>query len=346
MSGRHNLPFFIPHEGCPHRCSFCDQNAISGAQRGPSPREVAERCDALLPAPGAGGQFEIAFFGGSFTAIAREQMVALLEAAFPFVQAGRAAGIRISTRPDAVDDEILDLLAAYRVTAIELGAQSMDDRVLAANGRGHTAQQTRAAAASIRARGFSLGLQMMVGLPGEGDPVRAAAENAAALAALCPDTMRIYPVLVLCNTPLEVMARKGSYQPLTVEQAVRASAPLLEYFEQKGIRVIRVGLQDDGALRRHLIAGPYHPAFRQCCESFLFRRRMGNVLQGVLPGDYRLLVAPGRISDAVGQRRENLRAFAQRGYRLTITDSCALTGREVRLYGTRQREECEAITCF
>ena len=331
MSGRHNLPFFIPHVGCPHRCSFCDQKAISGAHRAPLPGEVAERCDALLPAPGAGEQFEIAFFGGSFTAIDRRQMTALLEAAFPFVAAGRAAGIRVSTRPDAIDGEILALLAGYRVRAIELGAQSMDDRVLALNGRGHTAQQTCAAAELIQTAGFSLGLQMMVGLPGEVDPVRAAAENAAALAALHPETIRIYPTLVLKNTPLENAVRRGAYLPLTVEQAVRATAPLLEFFEEKGIRVIRVGLQDDDALRNSRVAGPYHPAFRQLCESWLLRERITRALAGRQPGGYRVLVAPGRVSDAVGQRRETLRALAQQGYRLTVTADPALTGRQVRV---------------
>lgn len=331
MSERRNLPFFIPHEGCPHRCSFCDQNAISGAKRGPLPREVAERCDALLPAPGAGEQFEIAFFGGSFTAIPRRQMTALLEAAFPFVASGRASGIRISTRPDAIDPEILALLARYRVRAIELGAQSMDDRVLELNGRGHTAHQTRVAASLIHAGGFSLGLQMMVGLPGETDPVQAAAENAAALAALGPETMRIYPTLVLRNTPLETAMRRGVYFPLTVEQAVQSTAPLLEFFEEKGIRVIRVGLQDDDSLRQNRVAGPYHPAFRQLCESYLLRERITRVLAGRRPGSYRVLVAPGRVSDAVGQRKETLRDFAQQGYQLTVAAAASLTGREIRI---------------
>ena len=337
MSERRNLPFFIPHEGCPHRCSFCDQNAISGTKRRPLPREVAERCDALLPAPGAGGQFEIAFFGGSFTAIPRRQMTALLEAALPFVKAGRASGIRISTRPDAIDEEILALLAQYRVQAIELGAQSMDDRILMLNGRGHTAQQTRKAAQLIRSHGFSLGLQMMVGLFGEQDPVRAAAENAAALAELCPDTMRIYPTLVLKNTFLETAMREKTYLPLTVQQAVVASAPLLEFFEQKDIRVIRVGLQDDGALRQNLAGGPYHPAFRQLCESFLFYRKLESALEKWAPGSYRAFVAPGRISDAVGQKKENLIKLEERGYRLKVSACPALTGRQVRLCGPEQK---------
>ena len=340
------LPFFIPHEGCPHRCSFCDQRAISGVQRPPAPQQVAARCDALLPPPGGGAGVEIAFFGGSFTAIPRRQMLADLQAVQPFLDAGRAEGIRISTRPDAIDGGILALLARCRVRAIELGAQSMDDAVLARNGRGHTAQQTRDAAGRIRAAGFSLGLQMMVGLPGEKDPARAAQETASALAALRPDTMRVYPVLVLRGTPLARWAAQGLYHPLTVEQAVQATAPLLELFEERGIRLIRVGLQDDGALRQNLVAGPYHPAFRQLCESALYRGALARALEGRAPGAYRVLVAPGRVSDAVGQRRGNLAFFAARGYRLTAAPCAALTGREIRLEEPGHQRECEETTCF
>ena len=340
------LPFFIPHEGCPHRCSFCDQRAISGAQRAPASWEVAERCDALLPPPGGGAGFEIAFFGGSFTAIPRGEMTAYLAAVQPFLDAGRAEGIRVSTRPDAIDSEILALLARCGVRAIELGAQSMDDAVLTRNRRGHTAQQTRDAAAMIRAAGFSLGLQMMVGLPGEEDPVCAAQKTALALAALRPDTMRVYPVLVLRGTLLERWAEQGLYRPLTVEQAAEATAPLIELFEERGIRLIRVGLQDDGALRQSLVAGPYHPAFRQLCESALFRRALTRLLAGRSPGEYRALVAPGQVSTAVGQRRGNLAFFAARGYRLTVTPCPALTGREIRLEEPGHQRECEETTCF
>ena len=339
------LPFFIPHEGCPHRCSFCDQRAISGAQRPPTLQEITVQCEALLAASGAGADFEIAFFGGSFTAIPRGQMIAFLEAAQPFLDAGRAAGIRISTRPDAIDPEILALLARYRVRAVELGAQSMDDAVLAQNGRGHTAQQTRQAAQLLRESGFSLGLQMMIGLPGEGEPVRAARETALALAALQPDTVRIYPALVLRGTQMEGWMRQGRYRPLTVEQAVAAAAPLLALFEAEGIRVIRVGLQDDGALRQNLVAGPYHPAFRQLCEGALYRTALARALDGRSPGAYRVAVAPGRVSDAVGQQRGNLAYFAARGCRLKVVFCAALAGREIRLEEEHQRE-CEETTCF
>lgn len=332
MTPRHrNLAFFVPHAGCPHRCSFCDQNSISGAAAGPSPEEVAERCDVLLPGPGEGRQVEIAFFGGSFTAVDAAYRQALLAAAAPFVEAGRAFGIRVSTRPDAIDPAILAELRRWGVSAIELGAQSMNDTVLRLNGRGHTALQTKFAAQLVKNSGFSLGLQMMVGLFGEYDPARAARDTAIALANLGPDTVRIYPTLVLRGTPLAELTRRGSYRPLGVEQAVEATAPLIELFERKKIRVIRVGLQDDGALRANLVAGPYHPAFRQLCEARLYRQAAQAALRGLPAGRYLLAVAPGGHSAAAGQRRENLRYFSGQGYDLTVREDPALSGRQVGL---------------
>ncbi|MBC5580370.1 radical SAM protein [Anaerofilum sp. BX8] len=332
MRARHrNLPFFIPHAGCPHRCSFCDQNSISGAAAGPSPAQVAESCAALLPPAGEGCGVEIAFFGGSFTAVDAGYRRALLAAAAPFVEAGRAAGIRVSTRPDAVDAAVLAELRRYGVTAVELGAQSMNDTVLRLNGRGHTSLQTRFAAQLVKNSGFSLGLQMMVGLFGEYDPARAARDTAIALANLGPDTVRIYPTLVLRGTPLAELARQGSYRPLTVEQAVEATAPLIELFERKGVRVIRVGLQDDGPLRQNLVAGPYHPAFRQLCEARLYRQAAEAALRGLPAGRYLLSVPPGGHSAAAGQRRENLRYFSERGYELAVREEPALSGRQIGL---------------
>ena len=163
-----NIALFVPHIGCPHRCSFCDQNAISGAERPPEPADVTAACETALQSLGSrAAEAEIAFFGGSFTAIDRGYMLRLLDAARPYVRAGKVRGIRLSTRPDAVEPEVLSLLREYGVTTIELGAQSMDDRVLALNGRGHTADQVRRAACRVREMGFSLGLQMMTGLPGD-----------------------------------------------------------------------------------------------------------------------------------------------------------------------------------
>ena len=166
MTKHKNLSIFVPHAGCPNQCSFCDQRSISGTQNPPTAEEVSALCDEFLPKE-KGDDYEIAFFGGSFTAIDREYMLQLLKAAYPFVQQGRAAGIRISTRPDCISTEILDILKQYGVTSIELGAQSMQDDVLKVNLRGHTEEDVVKASCLIKQYGFSLGLQMMTGLYGQ-----------------------------------------------------------------------------------------------------------------------------------------------------------------------------------
>lgn len=329
MKKHANLSIFVPHAGCPQQCSFCNQHSISGAMNLPTAKDVAALCDAHLPAPGKGDNTEIAFFGGSFTAIDRNLMRELLAAAAPYVEARRAAGIRISTRPDAIDPVILAVLKQYHVTAIELGAQSMSDTVLRLNRRGHNALSVRFAAAQIKNAGFSLGLQMMVGLFGETDPVRSARDTAIALAGLGPDTVRIYPALVLRDTYLASLTEGGAYRPLTVEQAVEATAPLIAMFEEKGIRVIRVGLHDEPGLSEAVIGGPYHPAFRQLCEARLYLEEFRRRLSPLAPGKYSALVAVGQRSTAAGQKNENLAQLAKAGYQLVITESPTVTGRTV-----------------
>lgn len=329
MKKHANLSIFVPHAGCPQQCSFCNQHSISGAMHLPTAKEVAALCDAHLPTPGEGADTEIAFFGGSFTAIDRTLMEELLAAAAPFVELGRAAGIRISTRPDAISPEILTVLKRYHVTAIELGAQSMSDTILRLNRRGHNALSVRFAAAQIKNAGFSLGLQMMIGLFGETDPVRFARDTAIALAGLAPDTVRIYPALVLKDTYLASLMEGGAYKPLTVEQAVEATAPLIAMFEEKGIRVIRVGLHDEPGLAEAVLGGPYHPAFRQLCEARLYLEEFRRQLLPFTPGRYEALVAMGQRSTAAGQKNENLARLAGEGYQLVITESPTVSGRTV-----------------
>ena len=261
---------------------------------------------------------EIAFFGGSFTALPRREMESLLKAAYRFVEAGQVSGIRLSTRPDAIDEEILSLLKRYGVTAIELGAQSMDDAVLRQCGRGHTAQDVRDASRQICAAGFALGLQMMTGLPGaSADSDR---RTATELAVLQPQTVRVYPTLVLEHTPLAAWYRNGAYQPQTKEEAIALGAWLLHYFEiERGIRVIRMGLQDEDDLKRHLIAGPFLPAFREWCENRLY---FDMALDRLPPPDstaWTLAVHPSAVSKMVGQRRCNVEKLAARGYRVRVT---------------------------
>lgn len=314
-----NIALFVPHIGCPHRCSFCDQNAISGAERPPEPEDVTAACETALQSLGSRArEAEIAFFGGSFTAIDRDYMLRLLEAARPYVRSGKVRGIRLSTRPDAVEPEVLRLLQEYGVTSIELGAQSMDDRVLALNGRGHTAEQVRQAARRVRESGFRLGLQMMTGLPG--DTPKGAWYTARELAALSPEEMRIYPTVVLDGTRMGEWYRQGIYQPPGVEESVSLCAGLLDYLEGQGIRVIRLGLHASRSLEERLLGGAYHPAFRELCEGELLVQELLRSLSGQTPGPVAVRLNPRDRSRFTGPRRKNLTRLAGLGWQVTIKE--------------------------
>lgn len=314
-----NLSIFVPHEGCPNQCSFCDQKKISGTQNPPSPQEVTQLCDEFLPHNAQeGASYEIAFFGGSFTAIDRGYMLALLQAAYPFVQAGRAAGIRCSTRPDAITPEMLDILRAYGVTAIELGAQSMQDDVLKVNLRGHTVRDVFTASALIKEWGFSLGLQMMPGLYGCKDYMAYAIDTAKKFIRIMPDTVRIYPTLILKDTLLESLYQKGMYTPLTVQQAVEISAVLVKMFNEKNIRIIKLGLHADTSLENSLVAGPYHPALKELVQSRMLLDRFSADLCSRPQGVYTIFVNGRQRSQATGQKKGNITALARMGYTVTI----------------------------
>lgn len=311
------FPFFIPHYGCPHQCSFCEQHAISGQEAAVTPQEVA---DTLARAKAQGlltSGMEVAFFGGSFTAIGEERVRAYLTAAFPFVEHGDCAGIRVSTRPDAVEPPMLSLLKAYGVKTIELGAQSMRDEVLLKNGRGHTAEEVRQASKRIREAGFSLGLQMMVGLYGDTCP-EDAMYTARELCALSLDFVRIYPTVIVKGTMLASLYEAGAYVPMTLWTGVEVCADLLELFDAHGIPVIRLGLQDSASLIKTQIGGLYHPAFRELCESVLYRRRIEEALRGQPNGHYTVFVHPSCVSKAVGHAQCNKKEFETRGFFLKI----------------------------
>lgn len=318
-----NVAFFVPMAGCPHRCSFCDQHSITGEAKCPTPGEVDACCaKAAAALSGFSAESEIAFFGGSFTMIPREMMVSLLEPAARWVESGAFSGIRCSTRPDAISEEILGLLARYHVRSIELGAQSSDDAVLAANGRGHTFSDTEKASALIRERGFSLGLQMMTGLPGS-SPERDI-RTARDFISLRPETVRIYPALVLDHTPMANLWREGAYRPQTAEEAASLCAELLDLFEEAGIRVIRVGLHAEPSLEKNLLAGPYHPAFREIAESLRFYKKITPEILNYPKGALTVFVNPSEHSKATGQKRANLDSWKAAGYEIRISDDDAL----------------------
>ena len=312
-----NVAFFVPMVGCPHRCSFCDQNSITGESGVPTPEEVdATLKKAARELHGFREKTEVGFFGGSFTMIPRELMCSLLEPAAKWVRRGAFSGIRLSTRPDAIDEDVLKLLKSYGVTSIELGAQSSDDAVLEKNRRGHSFEDTKRAAALIKAAGFSLGLQMMTGLPGSSreKDIRTAVD----FISLSPDTMRIYPALVLKNTPMAKWYEAGEYTPQTVDEAAALCAELLDVFEMYKINVIRLGLHSERSLEESLVAGPYHPAFREICESLRFRKKLAPLIGRLPKGAYVLKVAPSDVSKCVGQHRSNVEYWSSLGFDVKV----------------------------
>ena len=313
-----NVGLFVPHLGCPHTCIFCDQRAISGRRSPLTAEEIVRACETAAACPHQKENSEIAFFGGSFTAVDRATMDLCLDAAAPFL-ARDFAGIRVSTRPDAVDAEILSYLKARGVTAVELGAQSMDDGVLAKNERGHTAADTVRAAGLIKEAGLKLGLQMMTGMYGSTPALdRMTAE---AFLSLRPDTVRIYPTVVLEHTALAALYRAGAYTPPDTEQSVELCAALLREFTNAGIRVIRLGLHSGGDVEKNLVAGVYHPAFRELCEGRIYRQALEAQLRGLPKGRVRVTVKRGDASKAAGHGGENKRFFLSRGYQLRITEA-------------------------
>ena len=279
--------------------------------------EVAKICDKFLPKE-KGEDYEIAFFGGSFTAIDRDYMTALLKTAHSFVQQGRAFGIRISTRPDCIDSEMLDILKQHGVTSIELGAQSMQDEVLKLNLRGHTQQDVVKASHLIKQYGFSLGLQMMTGLYGQKDYMAYAVDTADKFVALKPDTVRIYPTVTLKNTMLEQVFLRGKYIPPTLEQTVEICAQLMEIFDKADIKIIKMGLHADTGLEDKIVAGPYHPAFRELC---LARQKFLKIKAQLTNKDadsITIKVNPKELSQWKGQKNSNIAALAQLGFTAQI----------------------------
>lgn len=310
-----NISIFVPHIGCPHRCSFCDQRTISGTQKAPSGNEVYKICKKALSEIKSPENTEIAFFGGSFTAIPRNYMTELLESAQKFIGDGRFRGIRISTRPDCITPEILDILKKYGVTSIELGAQSMVDSVLEANERGHTVEDVYKASDLITSYGFELGLQMMIGL--YKSTIHDEYQTFSAIKNIHPDTVRIYPVVILKNTKLGELYQSGRYKPFDFETVLYMSSESLERFENLGIKVIKCGLHASEFVEKDMIGGFYHPAFRELCENEIYRRKM----ECKIDSDEKnciFAVNPSCISKAVGQKKSNIEYFSKRGIYIKI----------------------------
>lgn len=317
MSGHGNISIFVPHIGCKNRCSFCNQNIVTGEIRVPTAEDVREAVLQAISHPNYQAEnTEIAFFGGSFTKIDKELMLELLSAASLFVREKTVSGIRISTRPDGIDEEILAILKSFGVTAIELGCQSMDDEVLSLNFRGHTESDVFSSAKLIKQWGFSLGLQMMTGLYGDTD--KKAFETLEKIISAEPDTLRIYPTIVLKNTYLEKLFKEGSYLPQTVESAAELVSKLLLRLEKTNIKVIRVGLHSVD--KEGFVAGPWHPAFGEISESFVLREKVLDILKErqIPKGNISVFVPKGSLSKMIGQKKSNIEFFGEIGYNCKV----------------------------
>ena len=309
-----NISIFIPHLGCPHACSFCNQKTISGETKAPTADEVRAVLKKALQEVSDRRNTEIAFFGGSFTAIDREYMLSLLKTANEFLGENGFFGIRISTRPDFIDEEILDILKSFGVTAIELGAQSMSDEVLFYNERGHKASDVINASKLIKEYGFELGLQMMTGLY-KSTPERDMF-TAREIIRLDPKTVRIYPVSVLKGTKLHSLYLSGEYMLIPFDEMVSLCSKMLIMFKDAGIDVIRCGLHASNDVNENLVTGYYHPAFKELCEGRIYRDEIKCLIQNSNDSHFEFLVNDKCISKALGQKKENVNYFKDRGIRI------------------------------
>lgn len=319
-----NISIFVSHIGCPNQCSFCNQKHITGQAIAPTANDVDNAVNIAVNSENYNSNScEIAFFGGSFTAIEKDYMLSLLTTAHKQIKLGNVCGIRISTRPDCINAEILEILKKYGVTAIELGAQSMCDGVLKANKRGHTAEDVLKACELIKSFGFELGLQMMTGLycSDENKDI----ETAKKFVELKPDTVRIYPTIVLKNTDLERLYLNGEYSPQSLEDAVQLCEKLNQIFINAKIRVIRVGLHsiDMSAY----VAGPWHPSFRELCDSYYYRNLISKSTHS--GNEYNIFVNSAELSKTIGQRRSNVLYFQAKNIKINVFSNNAISKRDI-----------------
>lgn len=318
MSKQYIIPIFVPHLGCPNDCIFCNQKSISGQMKQVTEEEVEKTIQEFLNSFKDENLYtEIAFFGGSFTGIDIELQEKLLKIAYKYVKEKRVDGIRVSTRPDYIDKNELKLLKKYGVKTIELGVQSANDYILKRAKRGHTFEDVKKASKLIRRHGFTLGHQMMVGLPDSTwiDEMNTAKE----LAKLKPKIIRIYPVLVIKRTELETEFAKGEYHPITLEQAVERCKELYYFFDKKKITVIRMGLQNTDIISNpenvssEVVAGPYHEAFGQLVEDSIWYDKILNAIKKVNTkvAEIEIEVNPENINNVIGHKKENIQKLKE-----------------------------------
>ena len=300
------IPIFLPYLGCLRRCLFCNQKVT--AQEVPSPSSIQtfiEASLANLPSDEKEREKQVAFYGGSFTAIPKDEQIFYLKAVQPFLSSGLINSIRISTRPDALNEEILQILKEHRVKTVELGVQSMINEVLLLSKRGHSSEEVISAVSRLKRRGFEVGLQLMIGLPG--DTFDRFLQTLDRVIDLNPDFVRIHPTLVLKGAPLASLWSVGRYSPLSLDEAIQWLKRGLLKLEGASVSVARVGLQPTEELERDLLAGPYHPALHQLIDSALFFDMAQHLLQVSPNGSQAIFVcSPREVSNLRGQGNKNI----------------------------------------
>lgn len=329
----YNIPIFVPHEGCPFDCIFCNQRKITGMDTSIGRENISGIIEEHLNTLPSGEKYvEAAFFGGSFTGISAEKQEELLGVAKEYLDRGKIQGIRLSTRPDYISKEILNRLKRFGVTTIELGVQSMDDEVLEASRRGHTKEDVKKASALIHDFGFRLGLQMMTGLPG--DTPEKSIKTAEEIIALRPEFVRIYPTLVLKETELCALYKSGSYTPQSVEDAAKLCKELIKMFRNASVEIIRVALvtTEEISDKGSVVAGPFHPAFRELAEGEIYFDEIEKLLKEN-PDARTFAVNPCEISKAVGNKKRNIERIKEKyGFLITIKSDADIESGKIKVW--------------
>jgi len=314
MSKSHYIiPIFVPHEGCPHDCVFCNQDSITGQEKPVDEAYVRETIEAYLKTIlMENSVIEVSFFGGTFTAISLDKQKELLEVAREYKEKGLVNFIHLSTRPDYIDEPILKNLKDYSVDVIELGIQSMDEEVLLKSGRGHTARQAADASRLIKEYGFILGHQIMLGLPG--DNFKKDINTAEQVIRLRPDICRIYPALTIKDTVMERLYNQGEYIPYTLKEAVEISKTIYCMLVSEGINVIRIGLQPTEEINEggDIVAGPFHPAFRELVEGSLYSDMIRESLTGKDADNITIRINDKDMSKLYANRKEFFNEMKER----------------------------------
>lgn len=335
MMRHYIIPIFVPHKGCPHDCVFCNQRHITGQIKEVDSLFVESEIEKYLKTIRENDRFvEVSFFGGSFTGLPIKEQTDLLKPAKKALDKGRIDAIRLSTRPDYIDSEILDNLKQYGVSIIELGVQSMDEMVLKMSNRGHGDKEVYKSSSLIKEYGFTLGLQMMIGLPG--DDEEKDTYTAKEFVKIGPQMVRIYPALVVKDTYMERMYKDGRYEPFSLERTVNICSRLYLIFERAGIDIIRIGLQPTENIQpgRDVVGGPFHPAIRELVESKLLNEIVLHLFKTINENQIFIHINSMSISKLYSDKKKYFKETMAKVYPAVITvvqdDSVPIDGIEVR----------------